>query len=177
MGRTDHQSCMYKRRDANNRAQITRNHRARGHQPSEAAKPRWILASRIFCPPRTIPSISALLCTASLWRVNATAAFIASIPLCPWNFPPSLPHKSTVDYFRPSMLPVFPFSLSLSLSLLSAFTLNRLRDRWRVIHTYPISGPCFLTLLVAFDGIGPRMRSRKSRVKKYSFEHAGGGGV
>lgn len=58
-----------------------------------------------FCPP---------LHRLSLWRVNATAAFIASIPLCPWNFPPSLPHKSTVDYFHPSMLPVFPFSLSLS---------------------------------------------------------------
>lgn len=54
--RLPRRSCMYKRRDANNRAQITRNHRARGHQPSWLAKPRWILASRIFCP-RTIPSI------------------------------------------------------------------------------------------------------------------------
>lgn len=63
-----------------------------------------------FCPPLHHLSLSPR------WRVNATggpAAFIASIPLS-LEFPSSLPHKSTVDYFRPSMLPVFPF-LSLRL--------------------------------------------------------------
>lgn len=33
VGRTDHQSCMYKRRDANNRAQITRNARVAINHP------------------------------------------------------------------------------------------------------------------------------------------------
>lgn len=90
-------SCMYKRRDANNRAQITRNHRARGHQPSEAAKPRWILGSFV---PRDGQSRRFL----HLRCNGGGAAFIASIPAISL-----LLHKSTVDYFRPSTRsPCFP---------------------------------------------------------------------
>lgn len=61
------------------------------------AKPRWILASSIFCP-RTIPGRFL-----ASWRVNATgsAAFIAPIRILEFHFFPPPTHplcKSSADY-------------------------------------------------------------------------------